>query len=131
MTYSPFKLALSLVAAAGISFSAPSAMAADQKNPSHAAFTVKSAADSNIRTGAQEFRKGNYERSAARSRAALKSSISLRRAAIAHSNLCAAYAIMGDMKKAEEACNMALTLRPDYLPAQGNKAALTIKLAQK
>ena len=52
-------------------------------------------------------------------------------AAIAQSNLCAAYAAMGDMDDAKAACDAAIELRADYAPAIANKTALTVKLAEK
>ena len=116
---------------ATLSFSAASAMAADASAPASASFVVKSAADGNIRSAAKAFKKGEFAQSASYSRIALKSNLSDRRAAIAQSNLCAAYAAMGDMDDAKAACDAAIELRADYAPAIANKTALTVKLAEK
>lgn len=131
MKHSIVKLGVAIIAVAGLSLPAASAMAAEATSPVHATFTVKSAADNHIRSGATEYKKGNYERSIAYSQAALKSSLSPKRAAIAHTNLCAAYANLGDLEKAEDACDQALKLRPNYEAAQANKAALRVQLAAK
>lgn len=131
MTNTLLKSTLIGLALTAGSLPAASAMAADVSAPSASAFIVKSSADRNIRSSAVEFRKGHLERSVTYSQRALRSSLSAKRAAIAHSNLCAAYASLGDMEKAKTACASALELRPDYEPAQNNKAALTYQLAQK
>jgi len=64
-------------------------------------------------------------------RSALNTSLSPKKAAIAHSNLCAAYAKLEMFDEASQACSAALELRPDYEAAVTNKASLTIRLAQK
>lgn len=121
---------LSLTAAV-LTLPAVSAMAADVTPQTSASFVVKSSADSHIRSSARAFKRGNTEKSIRYSHLALKSGLSPKRAAIAHSNLCAAYAVLGDMEAASEACDTALELRPDYEPAITNSSALTVKLAQK
>lgn len=124
----PTLIGLALMAS---SFPAASAMAADVSAPTAGQFIVKSSADRNIRSSVKAFNRGDLDRSVAYSKRALKSSLSSKRAAIAHSNLCAAYAALGDMDNAKAACESAITLRPDYVPAQNNKSALTYQLAQK
>ena len=131
MTNSRLKHGLLTLTAAVLAFPAASAMAADAAPQTTATFVAKSAADGQIRAGAKAFKQGQFERSITYSRAALKSSLSSKRAAIAHSNLCAAYASIGEMDKASTACASALELRPGYEPALTNKAALTVRLAQK
>lgn len=120
------KSSASILIALGLSLSAASAMAADTTSPT---YQVKNASGGVISAGAKEFRKGNFRKSIMYSNAALKSSLSKRRQAIAHSNLCAAYAELGDYTKANQACTEALTLRADYPPAVANKAALKIQLS--
>ncbi|MGB0906227.1 MAG: tetratricopeptide repeat protein [Maricaulaceae bacterium] len=120
------KSSASILIALGLSLSATSAMAADTTSP---IYQVKNASGGVISAGAKEFRKGNFKKSITYSNAALKSSLSKRRQAIAQSNLCAAYAELGDFNKAGKACTKALVLRPGYAPAAANKAALTIQLA--
>lgn len=115
----------------GMTLPAASAVAADASAPAAAEFVVASGGDSLIRSGAKAFKRGNAERAVVLTRAALKGNMSDKRAAIAQSNLCAAYASLGDMESAKTACDTALALRPDYEPAKTNKAALTYQLAQK
>lgn len=133
MTHLSLKHGVIAIAAATLTFSASSAMAADvtPQAQTQATFTAKSAADTNIRLSAKAFRTGDFQRSVKYSKMALKSSISNKRAAIAQSNLCAAHAKLGQMSEASAACTAALELRPNYTPAINNKAALTIRLAQK
>jgi tetratricopeptide (TPR) repeat protein len=131
MTKTIFKSAIIGLALMSASLPAASAMAADMSAPSTSAFIVKSAADRNIRSSAVAYRKGDIQKSISYAKHALRSSLSAKRAAIAHTNLCAAYAALGDMDNASTACASALELRPDYEPAQNNKAALTYQLAQK
>ena len=120
------KTSASIIIAIGFGLSATGAMAADAPSQT---YQVKNASGGVIGAGAKEFRKGNFEKSVVYSRAALGSSLSKKRAAIAQSNLCAAYAELGDFSQAREACTEALNLRPGYKPAVANKAALTIELA--
>lgn len=131
MTHSIIRKGLMTVAALAITFPAASAMAADVSAPTEASFVVKSASDNLIRMGVKAFRKGNFEKSVRLNQAAIKTSLSAPREAIAQSNLCASYALLGDMEQAQAACTAALELRPGLTQAQTNKAALTIKLAQK
>ena len=116
--------------AAATMITAASAMAADNTAAASADFKVATTSNSVIRAGVSAFKKGDYEKSVTFTRAALKSSLSDRRAAIAQSNLCAAYGKLGEMDLAQEACAIALELRPGYAPAEQNKAALTIRFAQ-
>ena len=131
MTYATLKKAgLATLAALAITATLPaaSAMAADgQAND----FVVKSTTDGRIKLGVKAFNKGDFEKSAAYNRQAIRASLSRKKTAIAQSNLCAAYAKLEMMDEAQMACTAALELRPDYAPAQANKAALTIRLAQK
>ena len=131
MTKNLLKITFIGLALMATSLPAASAMAGDVSASPVSEFTVKSSADRNIRSSAVEFRKGNVEQSVKYSKRALKSSLSAKRAAIAHSNLCAAYAVLGEIENAKTACASALELRPDYAPAQNNKSALTYQLAQK
>ncbi len=93
--------------------------------------TVQSSTDGMIKLGAKAFQKGEFERSIAYHNRALKSGLSKKRKAVAQSNICAANAALGNMEAAREACDAALELRPGFEPAQNNKAALTVMLAQK
>ncbi len=130
MTYRNFrKPAMAVMTALTLSVALPaaSAMAAEMTD----GFSVTSTTDGKIRAGVSAFKKGDYSKSVSFHRAALKSSLSARKAGIAQSNLCAAYAKLEMMDKAQAACFAALELRPGYAPAKANKAALTIRLAQK
>ena len=131
MTNLVLKTAFAGIAMLGMTLPAASAMAADTSAPAVSEYVVASGGDSLIRSGAKAFKRGNAERAVTLTRAALKGNLSSKRAAIAQSNLCAAYASLGDMESAKTACDTALELRPDYEPAQNNKAALTYQLAQK
>ena len=131
MTYATLKkTAVLTLAAVTMSAALPAAgaMAADIAVDG---FTVSTTTDGRIRSGVKAFKKGDYKKAVSFHRAALKTSLSPRKAGIAQSNLCAAYAKLEMMDEAQAACTSALELRPDYAPAQANKAALTIKLAQK
>ena len=75
------------------------------------------------------FKKGDFQRSAKMSEAAIKNKISKRRQAVAQSNLCAALGELGQFEDAANACDTALELRPGYATAEANKSALTIRLA--
>ena len=130
MTKFSFRRSLAGLTAAALTFSAASAMAADVTPLENASFVVKSASDTNIRLAVKAFNKGEFDRSINFNQRALKGSLSSKRAAIAHSNLCAVYATVGEMDKAATACAAALELRSDYAPALENKAALTVQLAQ-
>jgi len=132
-------IGLSALAAVALTVTLPaaSAMAADASTASAApvtstaVFQVKSAADGKIRAGVSAFEKGDYQKALTFNRSALSGGgLSPRKAAIVQSNLCAAYAMIGEMDKASSACATALELRPNYAPAKANKAALTVKLAQ-
>jgi len=131
MTHLNLRTGLLTLAAMTLTFPSASAMAADVNAPAASTFIVKSAADANIRRAAKAHKKGEFEDSIRINHRALKTSLSSKRAAIVHSNLCATYATVGEMNKAQAACSAALELRPDYAPAVANKTALTVKLAQK
>jgi len=122
------KLAILATLAITTTLPAASAMAAD---PSTHSFVVKSTTDGKIKIGVKAFKKGNFEKSIRITQSALNSSLSPKKAAIAHSNLCAAYAKLNQLDKAKQACSAALELRPSFEPAKINKTALTIRLAQK
>lgn len=125
MTRTLLTLSATAALTLGLGFTAP-AMAADSGS-----FTVVTTSDANIRAGAQAFEKGDYKKSIGFTRAALKTPLSKKRKASAQSNLCAAYAGLGDMSAAKEACDTALTLRPGYKAAVQNSQALSVKLAAK
>ena len=105
-----------------------SAMAADV--PAEG-FVVQKTTDGRIKLGVKAFNKGDFEKAIRVTRSALNTSLSPKKAAIAHSNLCAAYAKIERLEKAQQACAAALELRPDYEPAKINKASLIIRLAEK
>lgn len=131
MTYATLKKAsLATLAALAITATLPAAsvMAADATTGN---FVVKSTTDGRIKLGVKAFKKGNYEKTISITRSALNTGLSPKKAAIAHSNLCAAYAKIEMLDEATQACAAALELRSDYEPAISNKASLTIRLAQK
>lgn len=131
MTYTSLKKAgLATLAALAITATLPAASAMAADAPTNG-FVVKSTTDGRIKLGVKAFKKGDFERSASYNRQAIKASLSRKKTAIAQSNLCAAYAKLDLMDEAQTACTAALELRPDYAPALANKAALTIRLAQK
>ena len=131
MTFSNLKNAgLATLAALAITATLPtgSAMAEDA---TASEFVVAKATDGRIKLGVKAFKRGDYEKTVRVTRAALKSSLSPKKEAIAQSNLCAAYAKLEMFEDASTACATALELRPGYEPAETNKASLTIRLAQK
>ena len=130
MTYRDLKRA-GLVTIAALSFSAalPAASAMAAEAPTET-FQVSSTTDGLVKLGVKAYKRGDYERSVKMNEQALRSSLSSRRLAVAQSNLCASYAKLDMMDKAQEACAAALELRPDYAPALANKNALTIRLVQ-
>lgn len=131
MTYSLLKKAslATLTALALIAtLPAASAMAADKTSEG---FVVKSTTDGRIKIGVKAYKQGNYNKTVRMTRAALETSLSPKRAAIAHTNLCAAYAKLDMLDEARQACAAAVKLRPNYEPAKANIAALNIILAQK
>ena len=131
MTYSTLKKA-GLATFAALAFTATlptaSAMAEDATTEG---FVVQKTTDGRIKLGVKAFKKGDFEKTVRVTRSALNRSLSPKKAAIAHSNLCAAYAKLEMLDKAQQACAAALELRPGYEPAEINKASLTIRLAQK
>ena len=124
------KAALSTLAAIAVTATLPtaSAMAADAPAGN---FVVQKTTDGRIKLGVKAFKKGDFEKTVRVTRSALNTSLSPKKAAIAHSNLCAAYAKLEMFDEASQACSAALELRPDYEAAVTNKASLTIRLAQK
>ena len=108
----------------------PAVANAGDTAPASNDFVVKSSTDAMIKLSVKAFNNGEYERSIAYSQRALDSGLSKSRKAVAQNNLCAANAVLGQMDEAAEACNAALELRPEFEPAQTNKAALTVLLAQ-
>jgi len=130
MTYATLKRAgLATFAALTLSVTLPTASAMANEAPA-GNFNVTSTTDGLIKLGVKAFKRGDYPRAVKMNEQALRSSLSRRKLAIAQSNLCASYAKLEMMDKAQDACVAALELRPDYEPAQANKAALTIRLAQ-
>jgi len=131
MTYTTLKKAsLASLAALAITATLPSAsaMASDASTSN---FVVQKTTDGRIKLGVKAFKKGDFEKTVRVTRSALNTSLSPKKAAIAHSNLCAAYAKLEMLDKAQQACAAALELRPGYEAAETNKASLTIQLAQK
>ena len=129
-TISLKKAALSTLAAITVTAMLPttSAMAADAPAGN---FVVQKTTDGRIKLGVKAFKKGDFEKTVRVTRSALNTSLSPKKAAIAHSNLCAAYAKLEMFDEATQACSAALELRPGYEAAVTNKASLTIRLAQK
>jgi len=121
------RFALTVMAISGAMAATATVHAADTSSP---AFISATASDGYIRAGVKAFKRGQYAKTVTFQKAALKSKLSPRKAAIAQSNLCAAYGAMGEYGSASEACETALTLRPDYAPALSNKAALRVEMAK-
>ena len=131
MTYTTLKKAsLATLAAIAMTTTLPaaSAMASDA---TASEFVVQKTTDGRIKLGVKAFKKGDFEKAVRVTRSALNTSLSPKKAAIAHSNLCAAYAKLEMWDEAKQACAAALELRPGDNPAETNKASLTIRLAQK
>ncbi len=125
--------ALTLCAIGAIAILPASAMADETKrNDSieYTDFNVTKATNGAVRLGIKAYSKGDYARSVALHKSALRQGLSSRKAAIVQSNLCASWAKLGDYVQAEIACEKALELRPGYEPAKANMERLTIKLAQ-
>jgi len=131
MTYATLKKAsLATLAALTLTATLPTAnaMASDVAAGN---FVVQKTTDGRIKLGVKAFNKGDFEKTVRVTRSALNTSLSPKKAAIAHSNLCAAYAKLEMLTEAQQACAAALELRPGYEAAEANKASLTIRLAQK
>ena len=125
--------ALTLSAMSAIAILPVSAMADEAKRKTsieYTEFNVAKATNGSVKLGIKAFHKGDYARSIAMHKSALRKGISSRKAAIVHSNLCASWAKLGDYVQAETACEKALELRPDYAPAKANMNRLIVKLAQ-
>lgn len=126
-------VALTLCAMGAIAILPASAMADDNKRTApieQTDFNVTKATNGAVKLGIKAYHKGDYAKSVALHKSALRQGLSSRKAAIVHSNLCASWAKLGDYVQAETACETALELRPGYEPAQANMDRLTIKLAQ-
>jgi len=131
MTYVTLKKAsLATLAALVITATLPNASAMASDTPT-GDFVVQKTTDGRIKLGVKAFKKGNFEKAIRVTHSALNTSLSPKKAAIAHSNLCAAYAKLEMLDEAQQACAAALELRPGYEAAETNKASLTIRLAQK
>ena len=131
MTYVTLKKAgLAALAAIAITTTLPtaSAMASDAYTGD---FIVQKTTDGRIKLGVKAFNKGHYKKAIRATRSALSTSLSPKKAAVAHSNLCAAYAKLDMLDEAKQACAAALEIRPGYDAAEINKASLTIRVAQK
>ena len=129
-TISLKKAALSTLAAITVTAMLPTASAMATDAPA-GNFVVQKTTDGRIKLGVKAFKKGDFEKTVRVTRSALNTSLSPKKAAIAHSNLCAAYAKLEMFDEAAQACSAALELRPGYEAAVTNKASLTIRLAQK
>lgn len=126
--------ALSVSALACIAILPASAMAGETAaEPAAAAteFNVALTTNGILKSGVQAYKRGDYSKSVAMHKAAIRSRMSKRKTAVAQSNLCASWAMLGDYVQAEKACDTALELRPDYGPAQANRELLGVKLAAK
>jgi len=109
----------------------PAIASAGDAHPVSADLKVQTSTDYYVKKGAKAFNAGDFDAAIGYSNKALESGLSDKRQAIAYSNICAANAAMNQMDAAAKACETALELRPGYAPAETNKAALTIMLAQK
>ena len=129
LTFPPIfaRLALIAMTASGFLLTTATVQAADTKA---ASFVSATASDGNIRAGVSAFQKGDYAKAITFQKAALNGRMSPRKAAVAQSNLCAALGAMGEFDLAKEACDEALSLRPNYKPAITNKSALRVELAK-
>ena len=125
--------ALSISALACIALLPASAMAGEKVNEalSTTEFNVAITSDGIVKSGVRAYERGDYAKSVAMHKAAIRARMSKRKTAVAQSNLCASWAMLGDYVQAEKACDTALELRPDYEPAQVNRELLGVKLAAK
>lgn len=131
MTYAILKkVSLTALATLTVTATLPAASAsATDANTGN--FIVQKTTDGRVKLGVKAYKKGDYEKAVRVTRSALKTAMSPKKAAIAQSNLCAAYAQLEMLDQAQEACAAALELRPNLEAAEINKASLTIRLAQK
>ncbi len=130
MTYVTLKrTSLAALVALTLSVSLPAASAMANEAPS-GNFNVTSTTNGLIKLGVKAFKRGDYKRAIKLTEQATRAPISKKKLSIAYSNLCASYAKVDMIDLAQKACVTALDLRPAYEPAQANKAALTIRLAQ-
>jgi len=87
-------------------------------------FSVQSTATRSIASAATAFEKGDFSKSAAYSRHALKQGLKKSRRTVAYSNLCAALGAQGQYDKARDACDSALKASPQNWQAFSNRAAV-------
>ena len=113
------------IAGATVLATSTTAMAGDT------AFEVKRINNAHAKIAVKAFKKGEFSRSAQLNEIALTRGLSKSRTAIVQSNLCASYAMIGNTDQAQQACDVALELRPDLKEAKQNNEALRVKLAQK
>ncbi len=125
MTKTMKNLVLAGATAAAIALS-PAAFAGETSQ----SFNVERTTNPAVRVAVKAFKKGDYERSVRLNQQALRKGLSSSRASVAQSNICASYAMLGELEKAGEACQAALDLKPDNDVASANKAALTVRMAQ-
>ncbi len=111
------KLAALTLAVAGMTTSALAADSAPQ-------FSVAKTATRTIASGASAFQKGDFQKSIAFSRYALKQGLKKSRKAVAYSNLCAALGAEGRYDEAVDACDSALKIAPQNWQAFSNRAAV-------
>lgn len=122
---------LSLIALCCTALIPASAMAGEKATTPATQFEVTRTTDGVVKAGVKAFHKGDYAKSVALNKTAIRNGMSKRKRAVAQSNLCASWAMLDNLAQAEKACKAALELRPDYGPARANIDLLTIKLAQK
>lgn len=131
MTYAILKkVSLTALATLTVTAALP-ATSASATDANTGNFIVQKTTDGRVKLGVKAYKKGDYEKAVRVTRSALKTAMSPKKAAIAQSNLCAAYAQLEMLDQAQEACAAALELRPNLEAAEINKASLTIRLAQK
>jgi Flp pilus assembly protein TadD len=87
-------------------------------------FSVESNATRTIGSSATAFERGEFEKSVAFSKYALKQGLKKSRKAAAYSNLCAALGELGEFNDAMEACNAAVEYNPKNWRALSNRAVL-------
>lgn len=92
-------------------------------------FVVTTASGKYVKEGIAAFEKRDYPRSVAMNKAALRLKPKGKTAAAALSNLCASWALLDEAFRAEAACQAALTIKPNYGPAQSNLELLESKRA--
>ena len=121
----------SLIALSLVAMTTPAIAFAGDSAPVEGTFVAETTTDGLIKMSAKAFDKGDYKKAAALSDQAIRSGLSKKRKAVAQSNLCAAHGALGNIEEAVAACDTALELRPGYGPAETNRSALNILVAQK